>query len=82
MSIRLRRDLLLVALMVVAGALLLAVGTSSPTEAQSPETQQPSTPPARAGAAETMEQQQTPGSSQLLRQLNSEGARVPPSGDG
>jgi bacillolysin len=75
MSIRLRREHLLVALIfvgVVVGALMLSVGVSSPTEAQP---QQPSTPP-EVGTAETAEQQPTPGSSQLLSQLNSEGARV------
>jgi bacillolysin len=74
MSIRLRRELLLVALIVpgvVVGA-LLSVGVSSPTEAQP---QQPSAPP-EVGTAETAQQQQTAGSSQLLSQLNSEGARV------
>jgi len=77
MSIRLRRGLLLVALTVVGfvvGALILSVGMSSPTEAQSLEPQQPSTPP-EVGAAETTHQP-TAGSSQLLSQLNSEGARV------
>jgi bacillolysin len=55
MIIGLRRRLPLVALIgVVMGALLLAAGASSPTEAQ----------------------QQAPGSSQQLSQLNSEGARV------
>jgi len=63
--------------MVVAGALLLAVGASSPTEAQSPEAQQLPAHPAGAGAAETTETQQpNADSSQLLSQLNSEGARV------
>ena len=54
MSIRLRRRLPLVALIIVVGALLWAVGASSPTEAQQP----------------------TADSSQLLSQLNSEGALV------
>jgi hypothetical protein len=60
MSIRLRRGLPLVALIVgvVVGAMLLAVGASSPTEAQSPEAQQPSTPPAEAGTVETTTTQQ------------------------
>lgn len=45
-SIRLRRELLLVALIVVVvGAVLLAVGANSPTEAQGLEPQQPSAPP-------------------------------------
>src|SRR5215217_6462837 len=75
MSIRLRRELLLVALIVVGvvvGALMLSVGVSSPTQAQP---QQPSTPP-EVGTAETAEQQPTAGSSEVLSQLNSEGARV------
>jgi Zn-dependent metalloprotease len=76
MSIRIRRELLLVALIivgVVVGALMLSVGVSSPTQAQP---QQPSTPP-EVGTAETAEAQQpTAGSSEVLSQLNSEGARV------
>jgi subtilisin len=72
MSIRLRRELLLVALMVgvVVGAVLLSVVVSSPTEAQP---QQPSTAP-EGGAAETAEQQPTAGSSQLLQQAEQEGS--------
>jgi subtilisin len=73
MSIRLRRELLLVALIgvgVVVGAVLLSVVVSSPTEAQP---QQPSTAP-EGGAAETTEHQQTPGTSQLLQQAEQEGA--------
>jgi Tol biopolymer transport system component len=52
MSIRIRRGLLLVALIVVVGALLLNVGVSSPTDAQSLETQQSSATP-EVGTAET-----------------------------
>src|SRR5918993_3449954 len=73
MSIRLRREHLLVALIfvgVVVGALMLSVGVSSPTEAQP---QQPSTPP-EVGTAETAEQQPTAGSSQLLEQAEQEGS--------
>jgi Zn-dependent metalloprotease len=77
MSIRLRRGLLFVALIVIGvviGAVLLSVGMSSPTEAQP---QQPSTTPPEVGAAETAEAQQpTAGSSEVLNQLNSDGAHV------
>ena len=73
-SIRLRRELLLVALIVGAvGAVLLAVGASRPTEAQSLEPQQSSVLP-EIGAAQTTDQQQTPGSSQLLEQAEQEGS--------
>ena len=73
-SIRLRRELLLVALIVVVvGAVLLAVGANSPTEAQGLERQQPSAPP-EIGAAQTTDQQQTPHSSQLLEQAEQEGS--------
>ena len=89
MNVKTQRGLLLVALMVAmgalaVGALLLNVGVSSPAEAQSLQTQQPSTPPADASTAETTtpevstaettEQQQMPGSSQLLEKAEREGS--------
>src|SRR5829696_7170584 len=89
MSIRARRGLLLVALIcavgaLAVGALLLSAGMSSPAEAQSLQTQQPSTPSADVGAAETTtlevsaaqttEQQQTRSSSELLQKSQKDGS--------
>jgi cytoskeletal protein RodZ len=89
MNVKAQRGLLLVALIVAVGtlavgALLLSVGVSSPAEAQSLQTQQPSTPPADASAAETTspkvnaaettEHQQPPDFSQLLQQAEQEGS--------
>src|SRR5215217_9012202 len=89
MNVKTQRGLLLVALMVAmgalaVGALLLNAGVPSPAEAQSLQTQQPSTSPADAttaetttpevSTAETTEQQQMPGSSQLLEKAEREGS--------